>query len=178
SAMLEKSATLEKRLRASGVFDPAIYLSLNPDVQDDPWKHFLTRGLKERRPFTTPTLVARLFAQLDSDIEAERERFRNAAERLYVGPGNAAIARRFRAKGIRIGVFCSSLGNFFMREIADMLAWGLRAEGIETLQRDETGNPEEPFDLRVFVAPHEFFWLVQGQLWVRLASAVNSVLYI
>jgi hypothetical protein len=174
---LREAANLEERLRASGVFDPEIYLSLNPDVQDDPWEHFLTYGLKERRPFTDPALVARLLAQLNPQIEAERHRFRNAAENTFADPGSRSAARLLRENHIRIGVFCSSLGNFFMREIADMLAWGLRAEGIETIQRDETGNPEEPFDLRVFVAPHEFFWLGQGQEWVRLASAANSVLY-
>jgi hypothetical protein len=172
-----KLANLEKRLRTSGVFDPEIYLSLNPDVRDDPWQHFLTYGLKERRPFTDPTLVARLLAQLDPELEAERHRFRNAAEGAFAGAGNQATARLFHEKGIRIGVYCSSLGNFFMREIADMLAWGLRAEGIETIQRDETGNPDEPFDLRVFVAPHEFFWLGEGREWVSHARAANSILY-
>jgi hypothetical protein len=164
-------------LRTSGVFDPEIYLSLNPDVRDDPWQHFLTYGLKERRPFTDPTLVARLLAQLDPELDAERHRFRSAAEDALAGAGNQATARLFRENGIRIGVYCSSLGNFFMREIADMLAWGLRAEGIETIQRDETGNPDEPFDLRVFVAPHEFFWLGEGREWVPHASAANSILY-
>ncbi len=179
SADVEKSkaADLEKRLRTSGVFDPEIYLALNPDVRGDPWQHFLTFGLKERRPFTDPTLVARLLAQLDPEIEAERHRFTNAADRAFTGAGNQATVRLFREKSIRIGVFCSSLGNFFMREIADMLTWGLRAEGIETVQRDETGNPDEPFDLRAFVAPHEFFWLGKGQEWVPHASAANSVLY-
>jgi hypothetical protein len=174
---VDNSADLEKRLRASGLFDRETYLSLNPDVRGDAWQHFLTFGLKERRPFTDPTVVARLLAQLDPEIEAERHRFTNAAERAFAGAGNQATAGLFREKGIRIGVFCSSLGNFFMREIADVLTWGLRAEGIETIQRDETGNPDEPFDLCVFVAPHEFFWLGKGQEWVPHASVANSVLY-
>ena len=174
---VEKLARLEKRLRASGLFQPEVYLSLNPDVRGDPWQHFLTFGLNERRPFTDPTVVARLLARLDPEIEAERYRFMNAVERAFTGAGNQETARLFREKGIRIGIFCSSLGNFFMREIADMLAWGLQAEGIDAIQRDETGAPDEPFNLRVFVAPHEFFWLGQGREWTHLASTSTSILY-
>src|SRR5213078_3261180 len=54
---------------------------------------------------------------------------------------------------------------------------GLEAEGITATQRDETGNPEESFDLRVFVAPHEFFWLGAGPEWTGLARAANSIMY-
>jgi hypothetical protein len=86
-------------------------------------------------------------------------------------------AAPLRRRGTRIAVFCSSLGNFYMREIADMLAWGLQAEGIDTAQRDEMASPEEPFDLRIFVAPHEFFWLGEGREWTEVADAAGSVLY-
>src|SRR5437762_8680572 len=89
----------------------------------------------------------------------------------------AESAAPLRHRGVKIGVFCSSLGNFFMREIADLLAWGLQAEGIDAVQRDENANRDERFNLRIFVAPHEFFWLGKGRNWTEIAAAPGSVLY-
>jgi hypothetical protein len=45
------------------------------------------------------------------------------------------------------------------------------------VQRDESASRDEPFDLRVFVAPHEFFWLGEGREWTDVAAARGSVLY-
>ena len=171
---------LEARLRASGLFDHEIYLSLNPDLnfnEHGAWDHYLTYGCNEGRPFISREVVARLLAELAPELRAERYQFKMVAEAALAGMDDRDIGAVLRRRGIRVGVFCSSLGNFFMREIADLLAWGLEAEGITAIQRDETGSLEEPFDLRIFVAPHEFFWLGAGREWTSLASAANSVLY-
>ena len=61
-------ASLEDRVRASGLFDPAVYLELHPDIprgETEAWHHFLRYGLRERRAFTNPIVVARLLAQMD-----------------------------------------------------------------------------------------------------------------
>jgi hypothetical protein len=173
-------AGLEARLRASGLFDHEVYLSLNPDLnfnEDGAWDHYLTNGCNEDRAFTSPEGVARLLAEMAPDLRAERYQFKMVAEAALAGMDNRDIVEALRGRGIRVGVFCSSVGNFFMREIADLLAWGLEAEGIPAIQRDETASRDEPFDLRIFVAPHEFFWLGEGREWTSLAGAANSVLY-
>jgi tetratricopeptide (TPR) repeat protein len=171
---------LRERIRASGLFDPSVYLSLNEDLRAlgvDPWEHFLNSGLRETRHFTSSAVVARLLTEMDTQLNRSSRDFVAAAERALAGADNAEIAAMLRQKGTRIGVFCTSEGNFFMREIADVLAWGLHEQGIEAVQRDETASREERFDLRVFVAPHEFFYLGQGKAWTPLAGAANSVLY-
>jgi hypothetical protein len=174
-------ASIEARVRACGLFDHDVYLSLNPDLlhlnEDGAWDHYLTHGCDEGRHFTSPEGVARLLAEMEPELRAGRYRFKMMAEAALAGMDNCDIAALLRRRGIRVGVFCSSIGNFFMREIADLLAWGLEGEGILAIQRDETGSPEEPFDLRVFVAPHEFFWLGAGREWTGVASAANSILY-
>jgi hypothetical protein len=173
-------SSVEARLRASGLFDPTVYLALNPDLsvqRDEAWRHFCDYGLEERRPFTDSKIVARLLAEMDAPIRAERFCLTQIAEAAFAARDKTDIAAPLRRRGTRIAVFCSSLGNFFMREIADMLAWGLQAEGIDTVQRDETASRDEPFDLRVFVAPHEFFWLGEGTEWTGIAGKANSVLY-
>jgi len=173
-------ADLEMRSRASRLFDPEVYFSLHPDLRperDDPWHHYLTHGCNEGRSFTSPEVVARLLAEMAPELRAARCWFKMAAEAALAGMDNRDIVAALRRRGIRVGVFCSSIGNFFMREIADLLAWGLEGEGIPAVQRDETGSREEPFDLRVFVAPHEFFWLGEGREWTSVAGAANSIMY-
>src|SRR5438094_5277780 len=158
-------SSVEARLRASGLFDPTVYLALNPDLAvqpDEAWRHLCDHGLEERRPFTDSKIVARLLAEMDAPIRAERFCLTQIAEAAFAARDKTDIAAPLRRRGTRIAVFCSSLGNFFMREIADMLAWGLQAEAIDAVQRDENANRNERFDLRIFVAPHEFFWLGKG----------------
>jgi hypothetical protein len=174
-------ASIEARVRASGLFDHDVYLSLNSDLRSfdraEAWEHYLKYGCDEGRHFTSPEGVARLLAEMEPKFRAERYRFKMAAEAALAGMDNRDMVGRLRRRDIRVGVFCSSLGNFFMHEIADLLTWGLEGEGILAIQRDETGSPEEPFDLRVFVAPHEFFWLGAGREWAGVASAANSIMY-
>jgi hypothetical protein len=170
---------LEDQLRRSGLFDAEVYLALNPDLtvpQNEAWGHFWEHGLSEGRRFTSPETVARVLAKMATALHAEGICLTQLAEAAFAA-GQVDIAAPLRHRGTKIAVFCSSLGNFYMREIADMVAWGLQAEGVDTAQRDETGSPEEPFDLRVFVAPHEFFLLGRGTEWVPLAGAAGSVLY-
>ncbi|MBV8494712.1 MAG: hypothetical protein JO162_14690 [Alphaproteobacteria bacterium] len=171
---------LEQRVRASGLFEPEVYLSLNPDraaVAEDPWRDFLQHGLREGLPFTSPETVARLLAEMDATIRAERYFLTRLAETSSAAVGDVENGAPLRRRATKIAVLCSSLGNFFMRDIADLLTWGLQAEGIDAVQRDQTANRDEPFDLRVFVAPHEFFWLGEGNKWREVAGAAGSVLY-
>jgi tetratricopeptide (TPR) repeat protein len=171
---------LRARIEASGIFDPKAYLSLHEDVRRngaDAWEHFIDHGLNESRPFTNCEVVARRLAQMDSELTKGRIDFREAAQRILTGRDSAEIAGIFRHHGVRIGVFCSSEGNFFMHEIANLVAWGLQAEGVATVRRDENDSSDEPFALRVFVAPQEFFLLGRGAEWRDLACASNSVLY-
>jgi hypothetical protein len=172
--------TLETRLRGCGLFDPEAYVALNPDLdieRHEAWQHFCDQGLRQRRPFTSPEVVARLLAEIAAPVQAERFCLTQLAEARVAAGRDLDLAEPLRRRGTRIAVFCSSLGNFYMREIADMLAWGLQAEGIDAVQRDETADSDEPFDLRVFVAPHEFFWLGEGREWTQAAEAAGSVLY-
>jgi hypothetical protein len=177
---LADAASLEERVRGSGLFDPEVYLALNPDLSREPadaWRHFWQYGFDEGRSFTSAEVVARMLARMEADLRTERHRYAAMAEAALAAIDDEDNAASLRRRGIRVGVFCSSIGNFFMHEIADLLAAGLEAQGIRTMQRDETGNPEEPFDLRVFVAPHEFFYLGAGREWVGVAGAANSIMY-
>jgi hypothetical protein len=180
AAPLAQSQDLRARIKASGLFDPDVYLSLHEDLRRDEvdaWGHFVDYGLNEGRYFTNCEIVARVLAHMDSKLKRECLDFRAAARQTHAGGDRLTNASPVRQKGIRIGVFCSSEGNFFMHELADLIAWGLEAEGIAAVRRDETANKDEPFALRVFVAPQEFFYLGKGREWLDFASASNTVVY-
>jgi hypothetical protein len=177
---VEEGPNLRARIEASGLFDPDVYLSLHQDLRAmrvDPWKHFLNYGLKEARHFTNSSVVARLLARMDPELKKARDRFIGAANEAVKAGDNSELADLFRQKKIRIGVFWNSQGNFFIREIAEILVWGLCAEGIDAVLRDERADKNEGLDLRIFVAPHEFYILGEGGTWKNFASAPNTVFY-
>jgi hypothetical protein len=168
------------RIEASGLFRPDVYISLHDDLRAggrEGWQHFLQHGLIEGRQFTNSEVVARLLVRMDRELKEARHKFQANAMQILKTADNSAIGVSLRNREMKIGVFCSTEGNFYMREIADLLVWGLQAHRINAVQRDETASKNEPFDLRVFVAPHEFFTLGGGPSWVHLAEAGNSVLY-
>jgi hypothetical protein len=114
---------------------------------------------------------------MDSELKKECFDFKAVARKANTGGAHREITAQCRQAGDRIGVFCSSVGNFFMHELADLIAWGLEAEGIATVRRDETASKNEQFVLRIFVAPQEFFYLGSGRQWLDFVSAPNSVMY-
>ena len=64
-----------------------------------------------------------------------------------------------------------------MQEIANIVHWQFKALGIDSYLRSEKSEMDEKFDIRVFVAPHEFFWLGQGENWQAFANLPGSVLF-
>ena len=179
-SMRDPVSNTRARIEASGLFDPEIYLSLHEDLRRDgvdAWGHYLDYGLNEGRYFTNCEVVARVLAHMDSGLKKEWVDFRAAAREAYASGGHPEIAASFRQTGVRIGVFCSSEGNFFMHELADLIAWGLEEKGVAAVRRDETASKNEPFVLRVFVAPQEFFYLGSGREWLDFASMPNTVMY-
>ena len=168
------------RLTQAGLFDPDTYRSVNPDlatITADLSEHFARVGVHEGRPFTNATTVARVLAKLAPTIATAHTAYHARAEQALTAGLQDPVIQWFRTKNPSIGVFCNTEGNFFMQEIADLLAAGLRGLGISAAGRDQTTSRDEPFDLRVFVAPHEFFTLGQGMAWQDAAGDSNSVLY-
>ena len=174
------SENLRRRLDLSGLFDPSTYLEMHPDLKAagrDPWEHFLHDGLKEGRRFTTSELFARALSRLNAESQDALWAVRQA---LAAQPGDddiLAAAAPVASSGARIGVFCNSHGNFFMQEIANLVHWQLSALNFDSQLRTEESDRAEVLDIRIFVAPHEFFWLGQGENWRHLVQASGTVLF-
>lgn len=167
-------------LLQSGLFIPRTYLDLNPDLdvgEFGAFEQFIRRGLPDGRAFTNSDTVARLIARMDPELRRDQDAALMEANRTLTDQTAESLAGWLRGRSTRIGVFCNTEGNFFMRDIAVLLTEGLRALGIAVELRDETTARAEHFDLRIFVAPHEFFYLGRGRAWRDMASAPGSVLY-
>lgn len=169
---------LYERIEGSGLFDPEVYLAQQDDVRNarlDPWGHFLRHGMDEGRHFTSAESVARVIARVQCEFPPARDAFVLAASETRQATDQAGA--KLRNRNAKIGVFCSSEGNFYMLEIAELLCAGLRDSGIEAALRDERSSREEAFDIRIFVAPHEFFFLGKGGAWREFVERPNTVLY-
>ncbi len=138
-----------QRLRHLACFRPDDYLRTYSDVLRagmDPYFHALfVGGFEERRLFRPETLARHLGTPLPAPQPD--------------APAPPAT--------LRVGVYVSSLGNMFMREIAEDVAAGLRAAGAMAEVLDETAPLDSGPPLRVVIAPHEFFHLGRGVAWVR-----------
>ncbi len=140
-----------QRLRRIPCFRPADYLADHPDVRAgalDPARHALFAGVFEGRQLFRPAALARCLG-VARDQPA------------------AAAAVTMPRPATRIGIYVSSRGNVFMRDIAEDLAASLHAAGVAVAVRDETAPICDGPELRLFVAPHEFFLLGRGPAWVR-----------
>ena len=169
---------LYHRLRACDLFDSEAYLAHHEDVRnagEDPWWHFLRHGLDEGRQFTSPESAATALARAQQEITDARRDGLDATLRL--ADQTAAFAEKLRKRQAKIAIYCSRRGNFYMEEIADLLLLGLQSCGIDAVKRDEDANQMEIFDVRIFVAPHEFFYLGPGKDWEQQVTHPSTVLF-
>jgi hypothetical protein len=145
------------RLRALPCFSATDYVGMYDDLAAtpmDPHFHALfVGGFEERRLFRPETLA------------------RSLGGPLAPAPARPATPRSAAA----VALYVSSLGNIFMREIAEDIAASLGGAGVATHVLDETG----PIVVRphaIFVAPHEFFLLGRGAEWVRDSVIANGTM--
>ena len=164
----------------SGLFEPDVYLSLNQDLRAggvDPWVHFLNHGVWEGRQFTTTELVARALSRLAPEIGEELCVVRESLSSHTDEETIIEAAEPLASSGVKIGVYCNSRGNFFLQEIANLVNWQLSVLGINSQLRTEESELTEEFDIRIFIAPHEFYILGRGGEWRSLADAPGTVLF-
>jgi hypothetical protein len=150
-----------QRFRKFKPFDPERYLRRNPDVaaaNADPYQHALEWGCFEGRIVFEPLPLAQSIGHAAKLVGAEEDRAPEPERRPTVG------------------IVCSSRGNVFMSNIANQLQEGLSRAGALVTQLNEMGDPEEKFDHRLIVAPHEFFYGKREDKWLSKAVIGSSFL--
>lgn len=141
-------------------FDGDAYFRLNPDLPRsiNPFWHVAEHGLSEGRRLFSVDAIAK--AVLVPSKAASRPQLLDAS-------GSLAKSKFL--------ILVSSLGNFFMRELAERLAADLRSVGAAVELADEKRHARISKDITVVVvAPHEFFLLgKEGARWQRLVGTFD-----
>lgn len=156
------AASVAKFLERTGLFDRETYLRTYPDVAKsglDPLHHFIRVGIHAGRNFTSLETIARLWREVLRAQDAEP-----AAP--PAAPPNA-----------RAALYVSSLGNFFMTEIAEVLRAGFADAGVPCTIIDENAAPSRDATHHIVIAPHEFFALGEGKRWANDAFVGRAIMF-
>jgi hypothetical protein len=145
------------RMEAFPIYNVEDYLDLNEDVRRSsskaeihPTNHAVVFGLSEGRKIFMKTTVARVMG---------------AAALVPFRPLPASVKKS--APLPPIGVFYSSAGNSFIKELAGDIVATLLEAGEDANLQDETSDIASRPPICIYVAPHEFFYLGRGRNWVR-----------
>ncbi|NJM56873.1 MAG: hypothetical protein HC857_04740, partial [Synechococcales cyanobacterium RU_4_20] len=146
-------------------FSHELYLDENPDVAATgvcPLEHYLAFGAREGRVAFSAQQFAHLLYEpttLDADYLAC----------IQDHPVGTNCVRPVQGQMVQttiqtqtFGVYCSSIGNYFIGEIADFIAAALERCGYRAVRLSEQDLPPDNVDGHIIVAPHEFFYLGEG----------------
>ncbi|ARW17778.1 hypothetical protein KOEU_20050 [Komagataeibacter europaeus] len=145
-------------------FTPDLYHDINRDIErttTDMAEHALLYGVPEGRRIFGALHVSRTLGALCAAKGLDDADYMVADGAVPDG----------------IGVYYNSNGNVFIHEIASDLCTTLRESGLNCVLLDETGNPDDRPELCIFVAPHEFFHLGQGQDWATGAIIRDAIMF-
>ncbi|NEQ97182.1 MAG: tetratricopeptide repeat protein, partial [Cyanothece sp. SIO2G6] len=169
------------------LFRNDFYWEQHEDVaiaQTCPLEHYLAFGTKEGRVGFAPE---QCIAWLESPVDQNADYLALTSLQPSTPPqpspyqgegGGASPLSKWGLRGV-IGVYCNSLGNYFIAEIADFIAVALIQAGHQVQRLTELDEPPANLNHHVIVAPHEFFYLGEGlhraeQLdWWSTAVMVN-----
>ena len=152
-------------------FKTAFYRETHEDVAAadiNPLEHYLAYGAKEGR-------VAFSAEQLSHIIEQP-----TPTEADYLEPWQAARRKTIQdaVSPQRLAIYCNSLGNYFITEIADFIAAALRQAGHSVTQLDEQAEPPDNLDGHWVIAPHEFFYLGEGPQWTGRSQWLSKAVLV
>ncbi|CAK7261988.1 Glycosyltransferase family 1 protein (plasmid) [Shinella sp. WSC3-e] len=148
---LKRSQLAIERLSRFRFFSGSDYTALHQDTEKvNPAAHYVGHGADEHRQAARPIHIARTLGELAAGISPSR------------------IVNEYTPRPLlTIGLYVSSLSNVFMQEIAAALGNLLRNAGYTVAEGDEKSDIETRPERCIYVAPHEFFFLGRGPLWVR-----------
>ena len=141
-------------------FKTAFYREMHADVAAaniNPLEHYLAYGAKEGRIAFSAEPFARIIEQPTP----------TDADYLQVWKAASHSAHRTETVPQQLAIYCNSLGNYFITEIADFIAAALQQAGHTVIQLNEQSIPPENLDGHWIIAPHEFFYLGNGPQWTQ-----------
>lgn len=150
-------------LTRTGLFDREHYLATYPDVLRsgiDPLHHFMRIGIQTGATFASNAAIARLWREIVTET-----------------PGVSAAKPLTNPERLRVALYVSSLGNFFMTEIAGVLQAGFTDAGVDARILTDNDSPMADATHHIVVAPHEFFVLGQGKRFANEEFVSRAIMY-
>ena len=152
-------------------FKTAFYRETHEDVAAadiNPLEHYLAYGAKEGRTAFSANQVSHVIEQ-PTPTNAE-----------YLAPWQTASqpAVQNAVSAQRLAIYCNSLGNYFITEIADFIAAALSQAGHTVTRLDEQADPPENLDGHWVIAPHEFFYLGEGPQWANKSQWLSQAVMV
>lgn len=147
------AASVAKFLTRTGLFDREFYAAQNPEAAKsgiDPLHHFMRIGIQTGAAFASTSSISRIWRSILTEPQPSI---------VATAPQNPA--------SIRVAIYVSDLGNFFMKEIAEIFRSGFEDAGIAAQVHSENDTPPAAATHHIVIAPHEFFSLGNGR---KLAS--------
>lgn len=149
---------VKKRLLNFPFYSEKEYIRMNMDLKKTSYNitdYALTKGLSEGREIVSKILISE-----------------------FLGENNKASYNLNLTRDIvlkKVGIFCHSKGNIFLKELAEILNSYLREANINSKIYYETDS-ELP-DLCIFVAPHEFFYLPGTKHLLKDEILTKSIMF-
>lgn len=153
-----------KRFEKFPLFSERDYLELNLTLKTAPGlnlaRHAFTYGLSEGRAIFNRRSIAKklaIYSYLSKDTK------------VFLAPKNN--------NSEHFSVVYNETGNLFLKEIAECIAFDLRAAGHGVVLLTEKDDVGEALDKNIIIAPHEFFFLGEGSNWVRNKILRKSIVF-
>lgn len=119
----------------------------------------------------TRAYLVRLF--VGDGVKSPPPDWQNPLEKCFAYLDNSAPARQ---QSFRVFIAVARRGNFFMAEIAQLLADALAEAGHDTILVDEFSEEKTaPEDKIVIVAPHEFFFIETERPWYQAIDPAAEI---
>ena len=164
----------QQNSRPHPFFNPAFYRSTHADVASvgiDPLEHYLAYGAQEGRAAFAHEQFEQILST-KTPVTAEGLKVWNRETTRELAGSSSQKTRQ------NIGVYCSSLGNYFITEIADFIADALTQAGHSVVRLSQQDNPPAHLDSHWVIAPHEFFYLGEGTQWATKQDWLSTAVMV
>ncbi|MBR8832402.1 MAG: hypothetical protein N5P05_001866 [Chroococcopsis gigantea SAG 12.99] len=144
------------------LLDVRYYFKNHPDLltnRKEPLSHYLAQGARDGN-------LAWSAQRLQPILEGSSLKEKYEVEYLLAGLQSSNF--QYSLSGIsKVNVYCSAEGNYFMGEIADLIAATCQRMGADTSRWSDRDQGGKNNGYNIVVAPHEFFYLGDGPIWAE-----------
>jgi hypothetical protein len=161
----------KRGLNPGPFFETKFYLEKHKDVAQkgiNPLTHWLNWGKFEGRAINSDERAIKLLS--DAIVDSPEE----LTPTLYNSAINTDIVKVLKSS--KIVILTNSHGNYYYREVRDVIAVGLKEVGLTVITADESFEDFSENNIFIIVAPQDFFIIGKGSQWNQPHILKRSIL--